>query len=43
MFRTDLELWEFMFKMGPYSNDFIIDDYAYTVLRKNHHVIIIPD
>lgn len=34
MFRTDLELWKFMLKVGPYTNDFIIDDYVYTVLKK---------
>lgn len=29
MFWMDLELWEFMFKVGFYLNDFIIDDYVY--------------
>lgn len=23
-----------MLKVGPYTNDFIIDDYVYTVLKK---------
>lgn len=36
MFRTDLELWKFMLKVGPYTNDFIIDDYVYTVLEKKN-------
>lgn len=44
MFRTDLEIWKFMLKVGPYTNDYIIDDYVYTVLKKKtHHVIIIPN
>lgn len=31
-------------QVGPYTNDFIIDDYVYTVLKKKtHHVIIIPN
>lgn len=37
----DLELWKFMFKVGFYMNDFIIDDYVYIVLKKKFIMLLL--